>query len=76
MALKPPTEFDRNKNLDALQTAVDEWAEKETTRLDNEVIFLKAVLQGRNASNVGTKNLAKTSTLLQSEINDFLRVGE
>ena len=76
MAKDPPTEASRNAHLDALQTAVDEWAEIETTRLDNEVTFLRAVLSGRNASDLGTKNLAQTSDLLQSEINDFLRVGE
>jgi hypothetical protein len=76
MAINPPTEDDRNAHLQALQDAVDDWAETETTRLDNEVTFLRAVLDGRNASDLGTKNLAQTSDLLQSEINDFLRVGE
>ena len=75
MAKTPPTETDRNAHLDALKTAVDEWAETEKTRLDNEVMFLKAVLKGRKASNTGTKNLATSSTLLQSEINDFLNAG-
>lgn len=76
MAKTPPTETDRNTHLNDLQTAVDDWAETEKTRLDNEVTFLRSVLAGRNASDVGTKNLAQTSVLLQVEINDFLRVGE
>jgi len=75
MAKTPPTETDRNTHLDALQTAVDEWAETEKTRLDNEVTFLRAVLSDRKASNLGTKNLAQTSALLQVEINDFLNAG-
>jgi hypothetical protein len=76
MAKIPPTEAERNASLDALQAAVDEWAETETTRLDNEVTFLRAVLSGRNASDLGSKNLAQTSNLLQAEINDFLQVGQ
>lgn len=76
MAKIPPAETGRNDRLQALQDAVDEWAEIEKTRLDNEVTFLRAVLSGRKASDLGTKNLDQASALLQSEIADFLRVGE
>ena len=72
MTKRAPKDDSRNANLDALKKAVDQWAETETTRLDNEVTFLRAVLEGRKASDVGTKNLATTSSLLQSEINEFL----
>ena len=72
MAKIAPTDDARNANLDALQKAVDEWAETETTRLDNEATFLRAVLSGRKASDAGTQNLATTSSLLQAEINEFL----
>lgn len=75
MAKSPPTEIERNAHLEALQTAVDGWAETETTRLDNETLFLRAVLQGRGASDIGTKNLAATSALLLGEINQFLAGG-
>lgn len=76
MAKIAPGETARNERLQKLQDAVDEWAESEKTRLDNEVRFLRAVLSGRKASNLGTKNLDQSSALLQAEINDFLRVGE
>jgi len=75
MARIPPSEKTRNTNLNALQSAVDEWAETEITRLDNETIFLRAVLKGRKASDVGAKNLDQASKLLQSEIAAFLRTG-
>lgn len=72
MATKPPTEAERNANLDALQSAIDEWAESEKNRLENEVKFMRSVLQGRGASDTGTKNLATTSDLLVAEVNEFL----
>ena len=47
MARKPPSKDERDSNLDALKEAVDEWADKEKTRLENEVFFMRAVLDGR-----------------------------
>ena len=75
MAKLPPTKAARDANLDALQTAVNQWAETEKTRLENEVKFMRAVLQGRGATNVGSQNLAATSVLLQTEIDDFIVSG-
>lgn len=72
MATIPPTKAERDANLDALQEAVDEWSGKEETRLDNESKFLRAVVQGRGASNTGTQNLEKTASLTQSEIDQFI----
>ena len=72
MATQPPTKEQRDANLDILRTAVDEWADSETTRLNNETLFMRSVLQGRGASDVGTKNLASASTVLQAEINEYL----
>lgn len=72
MATRPPTKAERDANLDALQAAVDEWAQTEQTRLENEVKFMRSVLQGRAASDTGTKNLAATATLLQVEIDQFI----
>jgi len=72
MAVQPPTKDERDANLEALKKAVDEWAEVEIRRLENETTFLRAVLQGRGASDLGTKNLALASRLLQTEINQFL----
>ena len=72
MSVQPPTKAERDANLQALKDAVDDWAGTEKTRLENETTFLRAVLQGRGASDLGTKNLALASELLQSEINEFL----
>lgn len=63
----------RDANLDALSQAVDEWFEKEKTRLDNETKFLRAVAQGRGSANVGTANLLEAAKLVQVELEDFLR---
>ena len=73
MATKPPTREDRDKNLDALQKGMDEWADKEIKRLDNESKFLRSVLNGRGATKAGTKNLAKASAAAVTEIDSFLR---
>ena len=72
MAAQPPTKAERDANLDKLKIAVDEWAESEKVRLENETFFMRSVLQGRGASDLGTKNLATASRLLQTEINEFL----
>ena len=75
MAKQPPTTAQRDANLDALQKALDEWATTESARLENEVKFMRAILQGRGASSAGSKNLAATSVLLQTAINDFVVGG-
>ena len=67
----PPTKVQRDANLDALQAAVQEWGKKEQVRLENEVKFMRAVLQGWKSSAVGTQNLAAASALLQKEISAF-----
>ena len=72
MATTPPTRADRDANLEALKTAVNDWANDEIVRLDSEAKFLKAVLQGRNSSSVGTKNLRQATLKTVSEINNFL----
>jgi len=72
MATKPPTKAERNANLDALKSAVDEYAEDEKRRLENETKFLRAVVQGRGASDAGTANLAEAGKVLQVEIDQFI----
>jgi len=72
----PPTRTERDANLDALQAAVDEWGEKELSRLENEVKFMRAVLRGRTGSEkAGTQALDAASSLLQAEIDDFIAFG-
>ena len=73
---RPPTKDERDERLDALQTAVDDWGKTEQDRLENEVKFMRAVLLGRTGSEkAGTSALDKASSLLQSEINDFIAFG-
>lgn len=72
MANTPPTRAQRDANLDALEKAVNEWAESEKTRLENEVKFMRAVLQGRGVSEAGSANLALGALEVAGEINDFL----
>jgi len=76
MAKLPPTKDARDANLDALQSAADEWGKKEKERLENEVKFMRAVLKGRTGSEkAGTQNLDALSKLLQSEIDAFIAFG-
>ncbi len=72
MADRIPTVAERDANLDALQLEVDKWADSEEKRLNNEVSFLQKVLQGRGVREAGTSNLDAVSTLLQSEIDQFI----
>lgn len=74
MSKVAPTVDARNANLDALQTAIDEWVESETSRLDHETRFLRAVLQGRGASDLGTKNLESALSLVQEAISQYIGV--
>jgi hypothetical protein len=71
-----PTKAERDANLSALKTAVDQWAKTEQARLENEVKFMRSVLKGRKASDLGTKNLAAVGLLLQAEIDQFVQYKE
>ena len=72
MATVPPTKVQRDLNLDALQAAVQAWGRKEQNRLENEVRFMRSVLQGWKSTSTGTQNLATASTLLQKSISEFV----
>ena len=72
MGTLPPTKAERDSNLDSLKTAVDQWAQWEMDRLENEVKFMRSVLQGRAASDAGSKNLAAAADLVQVEIDQFI----
>lgn len=76
MASKPPDKAARDQNLDQLQQAVNDWSQKEQNRLENEVKFLRAVLQGRSGSDTASSaNLASASKLLQNEVDAFVAFG-
>jgi hypothetical protein len=76
MGSSPPTADERNANLDALKTAVDEFVQSERTRLENEVKFLRAVLEARGgAPDASKQNLAAAGALTQTEIDAFIVGG-
>jgi hypothetical protein len=72
MSVNPPTQKERDANLDTLQKAVDEWSKREQTRLENEVKFMRAVLAGRGVTETGTQNLAVANAFMQLEIIQFI----
>lgn len=76
MARQVPTKAERDAHLDELKSAVQEWGDKEKTRIENEVKFMRAVLKGRTGSEeAGTQNLITLESLLEREIEDFLAHG-
>lgn len=63
----------REDRLNALKDAVNEWADAETERLENERDFLQSVLEGRTSSGqLSTHIQERASVLTQEEINSFL----
>jgi len=64
---------ERDARLDALKEAVEEWADKEITRLEDEATFLKSILKGRTgAGRLTEQNVADASKLVVDEISQFL----
>ena len=64
---------ERNKRLDALNQAVIEWGEKEKKRLEDEVKFLKSVLNGRTgAGQLANQGVEDAKALLVDNIGQFL----
>jgi len=64
---------DRDKRLKELEKATTDWADKETTRLKNEVSYLKDILQGRTgAKRLANQNVSDASELVVTEISQFL----
>lgn len=64
---------ERDSRLDALDTAVTEWGDKEMERLDNEVEFLNSVLGSRTgAGRLASQNQEDSSRLLVNKIQEFL----
>jgi hypothetical protein len=66
----------RDARLDELKTATTEWADKEIERLENEVTFLKSILEGRTgAGRLASQNVEDSSGLLVDEVSVFLEGG-
>jgi hypothetical protein len=63
----------RDERLLQLKTAVEEWADREEQRLQDEATFLRSVRDGLTASgSVGTSVTQTTSALIQDEVDEFL----
>lgn len=63
----------RNQLLDRLQTAFNEWHDREKSRLENEATFLKSVLRGRTGSErVARSNTQAAEVLVIDDISSFL----
>lgn len=63
----------RNQLLDELKRAFDEWYRNETSRIDNEVSFVKSVLRGRTGSErLARSNTSEARILVIDDINSFL----
>lgn len=64
---------ERDARLDKLKTATNQWADAETTRLQKEADFLKAILKGRTgAGRLTNQNVVDSSDLVVNEITEFL----
>ena len=63
----------REDRLNALKDAVNEWADEETERLENERDFLQSVLEGRtNSGQLSAHITERASALTEEEINAYL----
>lgn len=64
---------ERNARLDALQTAVTNWAGKQRTELRNTTTLLRRLLSGRTGSDrLASKTVLTVSDLVVDEIDQFL----
>jgi len=64
---------ERKDRLNALKDAVNEWADSETERLENERDFLQSVLEGRtNSGQLSDHIQERASVLTEEEINAYL----
>jgi hypothetical protein len=63
----------RNQLLDRLQSAFNEWHDREKSRLEDEATFLKSVLRGRTGSErVSRSNTSEAEVLVINDIDSFL----
>lgn len=64
---------ERNARLDALKTAVEQWAEQQKERLNAQVALGKRILKGRTGSErLAQASVQSVSDLTVNKINDFL----
>jgi hypothetical protein len=68
-----PSKAARDARLDALASAVKEWAKKRREYLNNQSSFAKRVLKGRpGQDHMSNVNVELASDLLVDEIGQFL----
>lgn len=73
MATIDSATIERDKRLDELKSSVEEWADKEIKRLEDEEEFLKSILQGRTgAGRLIKQNVSDASKLVVDRISQFL----
>lgn len=61
-------------SLDDLESSAQEWIDKERDRINNEVKFLKAVLEGTTGSSTLRRlNAQTTEIFLVNKIESFLQ---
>jgi hypothetical protein len=64
---------ERNQRLDALQSAVTQFAEQQRKTLNHRVDVCKRILQGRTGSTrLAQAAVSQSSELAVASINDFL----
>ena len=61
----------RIENLQALKTAVGEWADTETERLEDETVFLRSIQT--TEKRVSSQTAGTATELAFNDVNDFLR---
>lgn len=67
------TVAERNARLDALQTAVSQYATAQRDTLNKQVARCKAILQGRTGSErLAQSAVQQGTTLAVQQINEFL----
>jgi hypothetical protein len=73
MALEDPAKKSRDKLLDDLKQAHDDYYKKELKRIDAEEGFYRSVLKARGgASTLAKANASASKILLANDIGSFL----
>lgn len=63
----------RDGRLDQLSQSAQDWADKQTKYLQNQVVLCKAILKGRTGQErLAQASVQAASALVVTSINDFL----
>lgn len=66
------TKAQRDQLIDQLVSSTQQWATQATQDINDRVALLQRVLQGRGQGALLSSNQAAASTLVVSQINQFL----